>query len=164
MHHGAAATGHVYPSWWTYFGWLKEALEHRFAAAEPDRIGGRAGDAFSLAHFPLVGGIVGFAVAVEETVAHPDDPLGGPVLAALGAGITLFVLSSALSLRILGGLLLVPRLAALVAMVAALVVVAAIAPPPAVPLAIVAAVLLAIVTIEAIAPPDRLRPEHGRPA
>ena len=51
--------------WWTYFGWLKEALEHRFAAAPPERLGPLARDAFSLAHFPLIGGIVGFAVAIE---------------------------------------------------------------------------------------------------
>jgi low temperature requirement protein LtrA len=59
--------------WWTYFGWLKEALEHRFAAVAPDDRGALARDAFSLAHFPLIGGIVGFAVAIEETVAHPDS-------------------------------------------------------------------------------------------
>ena len=38
--------------WWTYFGWLKEALEHRYAAAPLERLGPLARDAFSLAHFP----------------------------------------------------------------------------------------------------------------
>jgi low temperature requirement protein LtrA len=140
--------------WWTYFGWLKDALEHRFAAAGPERLGPLARDAFSFAHFPLICGIVGFAVAVEETVAHPDDPMTGPVLAALGIGVALFVASSALSLWRLGGPVLVVRLAALAVMVAALVVVAAIAPPPVVPLGTVAVVLLGIVVTEAVAPPD----------
>ncbi len=142
--------------WWTYFGWLKEALAHRFAAAEPHRYGPLARDAFSLAHFPLIGAIVGFAVAVEETVAHPDDPMTGPVLAALGVGVALFVASSALSLRILGGPVLVARLAALVVMSVALGAAGMAALPPVVPLGIVAAALLTIVITESAKPPDRL--------
>ena len=140
--------------WWTYFGWLKDALEHRFTSAGPGRLGVLARDAFSFAHFPLICGIVGFAVAVEETVAHPDDPMTGPVLAALGTGVALFVASSALSLWRLGGPILVLRLAALAVMAAALVVVAAVAPPPVVPLGAVTVVLFGIVALEAVAPPD----------
>ncbi len=141
--------------WWTYFGWLKEDLEHRFAAADPRRLGPLARDAFSLAHFPLVGGIVGFAVAVEETVVHPDDPMTAPVVAALGIGVALFVASSALSLRILGGPVLVARVVALVAMAVALVVILPLGVPSAVPLGAVAAALLGIVVVEALAPPAR---------
>ncbi len=144
--------------WWTYFGWLKEALEHRFAAADPRRLGALARDAFSLAHFPLIAGIVGFAVAVEETVLHPDDPMTGPVLASLGVGVALFVASSALSLRILGGPVLWLRLAALGVMAIGLAVVAAVAPPPVVPLGVVAAVVLAIVLAEAIVAPRERHP------
>jgi low temperature requirement protein LtrA len=141
--------------WWTYFGWLEDALKHRFASAGPDRLGPLARDAFSFAHFPLICGIVGFAVAVEETVAHPDEPMTGPVLAALGIGVALFVASSALSLWRLGGPVLLGRLAALVVMAAALVIVAAIAPPPVVPLGTVALVLFGVVVLEVVAPPDR---------
>ena len=94
-------------------------------------------------------------MAVEETVAHPDEPMTGPVLAALGIGVALFVASSALSLWRLGGPVLVSRLAALAVMAAALVVVAAIAPPPVVPLGAVAVVLAGLVVFEAVAPPDR---------
>ena len=57
--------------WWTYFGWLKEGLEHGLTAAPPSRIGTLARDAFSLGHFPLICGIIAFAVAVEEIVHHP---------------------------------------------------------------------------------------------
>ena len=96
-------------------------------------------------------------MAVEETVAHPDEPMPGPVLAALGIGVALFVASSALSLWRLGGPVLVGRLAALAVMVVALVIVAAGAPPPVVPLGVVAVVLLGVVILEAVAPPDRRR-------
>ena len=132
--------------WWTYFGWLKEALEHRFRAAPIARLGPLARDAFSVAHFPLIGGIVGFAVAVEAILAHPADPAPPTVVAALGVGIALFVLCSALSLRILGGPLLTVRLVVMAAMGLGLVVVAGMAPVW--PLSVVALALLAVTLAE----------------
>jgi hypothetical protein len=75
------------------------------------------------------------------------------VLAALGLGVALFVASSALSLRILGGPVLVARLAILIVMAGGLVVVGMASVPPEVPLGIVAAALLVIVAIEAARPP-----------
>jgi low temperature requirement protein LtrA len=136
--------------WWTYFGWLKDALEHAYAAAPPERNGPLARDAFSLAHFPLIGGIVGFAVALEEIGLHPDEPAPAAVLASLGIGVALFVASSALALRICGGLLLLPRLAILATMLVALVVVASM--PPVWPLAVVAVALFAICFVEGAGP------------
>ncbi len=148
----AAAAAIVVASllWWTYFGWLKDALEHRYASAPPERNGPLARDAFSLAHFPLIAGIVGFAVALEEIGLHPNDPAPAAVLASLGIGVALFVASSALSLRLCGGPLLVPRLAILPLMVVGLIVVAPM--PPAWPLAVVAAALLGIVLVEGAGP------------
>jgi low temperature requirement protein LtrA len=136
--------------WWTYFGWLKEALEEAFAAAPPERNGPLARDAFSLGHFPLIAGIVGFAVALEEIGLHPDEPAPAAVLASLGVGVSLFVASSAVSLRLCGGPLLVPRLAILPVMLVALMVVAPMA--PVMPLAVVAVALSAIVVVEGAGP------------
>jgi low temperature requirement protein LtrA len=153
---GAAAAAAILVAsllWWTYFGWLKEALEHAYAAAPPERKGPLARDAFSLAHFPLVGGIVGFAVALEEIGLHPEDPAPPAVLAALGVGVALFVASSALSLRLLAGPVLVPRLAILAAMLVALVLVAPMAPVW--PLSVVAVALLAIALVEGAGPQRR---------
>ncbi len=148
----AAAAAIVVASllWWTYFGWLKDALEHRYASAPPERNGPLARDAFSLAHFPLIGGIVGFAVALEEIGLHPDDPATAAVLASLGIGVSLFVASSAVALRLCGGPLLVPRLAILPVMLVGLIVVAPMAPVW--PLVVVAVALLAIVLIEGPGP------------
>jgi low temperature requirement protein LtrA len=140
--------------WWTYFDWLKDALEHRFAAAAPNQLGQLARDAFSLAHFPLIAGIVGFAVAVEETVAHPDEPMATAALAALGIGVALFVASSALSLWRLGGPVLGVRLIALLAMGIGLLVVGTQPVLPVVPLGVVAVALLVIVVAEMTRPPD----------
>ncbi len=132
--------------WWTYFGWLKEALEHLFRAAPTARLGPLARDAFSVAHFPLIGGIVGFAVAVEEILGHPGEPAPPAVVVALGVGIALFVLCSAVSLRILGGPLLTVRFVVIAAMGVGLVAVGTMAPLW--PLGIVAVALAAITVAE----------------
>ncbi len=139
--------------WWTYFGWLKEALEERFARVPPEELGSTARDAFSFAHFPLIGGIVGFAVCVEETVAHPGEPMSGPVLTALGVGVGLFLASAALSLRRLGGPVLLGRLGVLAIMLGALVSLAVVPFPPVVPLGVVAVALAAVIGLEAASRP-----------
>jgi low temperature requirement protein LtrA len=159
-----AATGALVVAcllWWTYFGWLKDALEHAIARVPPARLGAAARDAYSLAHFPLVCGIVGFAVAIEEIVAHPDEPAHPEVVAALGVGVALFVVSSAVSYRRLHGHTPLPRLAILAVMAPLLVVVAPLAPIW--PLAVVAAALFAIVVIEQAFPAARGRrdPVHA---
>ena len=142
--------------WWTYFGWLKDALEHAYAAAPPERNGPLARDAFSLGHFPLVAGIVGFAVAIEEIGAHPDEPASLAVLASLGIGVSLFVASSAIALWLCGGRALVARPAFLAAMLVGLALVAPL--PPVWPLLVVAAALLGIVLVEGAGP--ALEPAH----
>ena len=118
----------------------------------PERNGNVARDAFSLAHFPLIAGIVGFAVALEGIGTHPDEPMSVAILASLGVGVALFVGSSALSLRLAGGPLLIPRLAILGLMLAAVVVLASLQLPPVWPLLVVAAALFAIVLTEGAGP------------
>lgn len=50
-----------------------------------------ARDCFSLTHFPVLCGIVAYAAAVEEILAHPADPLPLDVRITLASGLTLFV-------------------------------------------------------------------------
>ena len=54
-------------------------------------------DAYSLLHYPLVVGIVFYAVAVEEIVAHPDEPLDTFGRLALSLGVSLALLAIAAS-------------------------------------------------------------------
>lgn len=136
--------------WWTYFGWLKEALEHHFSSVAPEELGVAARDAFSLQHFPLICGVIGVAVAIEEIALHPGDPQPAEVIAALVVGTGLFVGASAASYRRLCGVLLVPRLVVLAVTLALTVAVAG--AHPAVPLAVVAAGLLAICVLEGSGP------------
>lgn len=132
--------------WWTYFGWLKEALEEGFAAVPEDQIGPTARDAFSFTHFPLIGGIIGFAVAVEEILLHPERPAQTAVVASLIVGIGLFIGASALACWRITRRVLTARLAILAG---TLVVVGLLADAdPLWPLTAVAAGLLAIVVTE----------------
>ena len=110
-------------------------------------------DAYSLGHFPMLFGIIGFAVGIEEIVAHPGDPLHSEVLIALGTGVALFVGFSAVVYWRISGTILVARLVALLAMAAGLVAVSSL--PPAWPLAVVAIALTAVVAWEYRRPPAR---------
>ena len=143
--------------WWTYFGWLKEALEHRYSATPAERWA-RSTRCLQPGPLPLIGGIVGFAVAIEEIAAHPDEPAPAVVLASLGIGVSLFVAFSALSYRLLGGRILVPRLLILPVMLGALVLVAPM--EPCWPLVVVAVALLAIVLIEGAGPAKEAAGSH----
>lgn len=137
--------------WWTYFGWLKDASEHALARVPASDLGRATRDAYSLAHFPLLCGIVGFAVAIKELTGHPDDRLGVEYAAALALGVALFIGFSAVFWRRLGGGWLGPRLVLVAVMVP--VVFAAAALGPAVPVLGVAATLTAIVVIETVRAP-----------
>jgi low temperature requirement protein LtrA len=61
--------------WWVYFNWIPRVGEHALA----ERTGGErarmARDLFTLIHFPIVFGIVLFAVVAKHVIEHPTDPL-----------------------------------------------------------------------------------------
>jgi low temperature requirement protein LtrA len=153
----AAATAAILVAcllWWLYFGWFKEALEERLADLGPRDIGTAARDAYSLGHFPLLFGIIGFAVAIEEFAAHPAEPAHAEVIAALGAGVVLFVGCSVFVYWRLTRRVLIGRLIALAGMGPGLVVTASL--PPVWPLGVVAVALgAAVIGEELRLPPDR---------
>jgi low temperature requirement protein LtrA len=76
--------------WWSYFHQAKPALEHAFSSAEGGKRSQMARDVYSLIHFPMLLGVIAFAYAVEEVVAHPEDPFSLAVRLALGLGLLLF--------------------------------------------------------------------------
>jgi low temperature requirement protein LtrA len=77
--------------WWTYFPMMKPAIEHALDHTSPEKRGALARDAFSLSHFPMLCGIIAYAVALEDAIAHPADPLPAPALLALSLGMLLFL-------------------------------------------------------------------------
>jgi len=77
--------------WWAYFGFVSAAVERALQKASPSRRGPLARDVFTIFHYPIVLGIVLFAVAAKKVLAHPEDPLSRPGRAALGLGVALFL-------------------------------------------------------------------------
>jgi low temperature requirement protein LtrA len=140
-----------------YFDWFKEALEHDLSRAAPTDLGGLVRDAYSLGHFPLVFGIIGYAVAVEEIMLHPDEPAPRSVLVALAGGVALFNLSTVFAYWRLHRQVLVTRLA--ITTVIALVVVAFPSWPPFWPLLAVAVGLLILAVLEG--DPSRSHPHRA---
>ncbi|MEQ1855201.1 MAG: low temperature requirement protein A [Longimicrobiales bacterium] len=84
--------------WWTYFPVVKPRLEHALAAAPGDVRGSMARDVYSLAHFPMLFGIVAYAVALEDAIAHPADPLPAAARLAMALGVLLFLSGTALAM------------------------------------------------------------------
>ena len=131
--------------WWTYFGWLQDG-------ARPS-VRGRAAGSTGSARARCVQPRALSTDRRHRRVRRGDrvdrrpseQPAPASVLASLGIGRP-FVACSALSLRLFGGRILLPRLMILLVMLVALALVAAM--PPVWPLSVVAAALLAIVVIE----------------
>lgn len=108
--------------WWSYFPKTKPLLDEAIESghgAEQVRL---ARDVFSLIHFPMVCGIVAYAVAIEEVVAHPNDPLSLAGRAALAIGILLFVGGMAVAVYQATNQVLLPRI--LLVLVAVVLIVA----------------------------------------
>jgi low temperature requirement protein LtrA len=85
------AVGITCALWWTYFTKAKpaldRALEERHGAAQSTL----ARDVFSLLHFPMVCGIIAYAVATEYAVSHPRNVFPLELRIAVALGVLLFV-------------------------------------------------------------------------
>jgi low temperature requirement protein LtrA len=102
--------------WWLYFASSEEAARRTFSSSEdPGRLGRSA---YTYFHIPMIAGIIAVAAADELTVAHPADR-GTAALAALFLGGTaLFLGGHALFKWAVFGVLSLPRVVAIAALVA----------------------------------------------
>jgi low temperature requirement protein LtrA len=82
--------------WWVYFAFIPRVGEHQLARRQGGERARLARDIYTYFHFPVVFGIIMYAVVAKHVVAHPGDPIDGPD--------RWFLAGSALS--IIGGLLL----------------------------------------------------------
>jgi low temperature requirement protein LtrA len=130
--------------WWSYFPYARPALEHAMGRHEGSARAGLARDIFSLAHFPMLCGIVAFAVAVEIGISHPDEVFPLDARIALASGFFLFLGGAALALWRAAGRVLRTRLWLGVAASASIVAVEAI------PHMALGILLLATVTVVAV--------------
>jgi low temperature requirement protein LtrA len=91
--------------WWSYFDWVAFVSQARMAEATGRKRVTLARDLYTYLHMPMVAGIVLFALGVETTLAHGDEPL--PVISAVGlfGGLAIYFAAHVASrLRIGGGL------------------------------------------------------------
>jgi low temperature requirement protein LtrA len=82
--------------WWAYFDFTATAAERSLARASNEARGALARDVFTFFHYPIVLGIIFYAVAAKKTLEHPLDPLSEAGRWALGLGIALFLVGFAL--------------------------------------------------------------------
>ncbi len=93
--------------WWSYFIKPKPVLESAMEKTVGAERAAMTRDAFSLAHFPMVAGIIGFALAIEEAIAHPNVALSSEGRLALAFGLALFIGGTVLAIwRATGNILL----------------------------------------------------------
>ena len=82
--------------WWAYFDFTAVAAARSLARATGRDRSSLARDVFTFFHYPLVLGIILYAVAAKKTLEHPRDPLSEPGRWALGLGVALFFVGFAL--------------------------------------------------------------------
>ena len=87
---GVAAAGAA-ALWWAYFDFVSRAVERSLRAAPSRQRGPLARDVFTIFHYPIVLGVILYAVAAKQTLAHPEEPLSRPGRWALALGIVLFL-------------------------------------------------------------------------
>ena len=82
--------------WWAYFDFTAMAAERALRRASPAARGPLARDVFTYFHYPVVLGIIFYAVAAKKTLEHPLDPLSEAGRWALGLGVAVFLCGFAL--------------------------------------------------------------------
>lgn len=83
--------------WWAYFDRLQEVMETAMRQADAHETGIIARDVYSLLHFPMIVGIVFYAVALEETFLHPKDPMEPVVAWLFVVALGLYLLAQAVA-------------------------------------------------------------------
>lgn len=98
--------------WWAYFDWFQQAAEHTLASSGTTSRGRVARDLFTLIHYPIVAGIIGFAVGAEEIALHPGDHLESLAAVGMAGGVGLILLGFVIGNRRAQGQVLWERLVA----------------------------------------------------
>jgi len=100
---GAAVLLTVLAMWWSYFDWVFRVGERALKAAVGIARGRLARDAYSLSHYPLVAGVILFAVGTEELLLHPEVALDRTTRWAFLGGLILYLGSQSMMVRRLTG-------------------------------------------------------------
>ncbi len=93
--------------WWTYFPRTKPILEHALCSKSDAERSSLGRDVFSLAHFPMLCGVIAVSAGIEGALHHPHGPLSRDFALCLGVGLLLFV--GAMTLAVLRATGTAPR-------------------------------------------------------
>ncbi|MBM2823561.1 MAG: Low temperature requirement protein [Thermoleophilia bacterium] len=93
----AIAFAGVAALWWSYFDFTAIAAERSLKRARPEARAPLARDVFTFFHYPIVLGIILYAVAAKKTLADPGEPLSESGRWALGLGVAVFLLGFVLA-------------------------------------------------------------------
>ena len=132
--------------WWTYFAFVPEAVERALRSATRYERGRIARNRFTFKHFPIVFGLVLYAVVAKHVVAHPTDSPSESDLVALAGAIAFFV-GGLLGLQRQAVRRLAPERVAGIVAVAALCWSAGPRIPGLVPVAVVAVIIAVMQTV-----------------
>lgn len=92
---GAAVLGItvIAAMWWTYFDIVALVSARRLADAPEGRVRNElARDSYSFIHFPIVAGVILFALGLKKTLGHVDDSLDAVPAFALLGGVAIYLL------------------------------------------------------------------------
>lgn len=87
----AATVGAASMHWWSYFAYVPTIIEHALASVPNTARGRVARDYCSFGHFPLVFGVILYAVVAKHVMLHPTDPLPPADRWLLAASCVLFI-------------------------------------------------------------------------
>lgn len=77
--------------WWIYFAYLPRLTEERLRRVQFGDRASVARNLFTFGHFPVVLGVILYAIVAEHVTAHPTEHLHSREVALLGAAVVLFV-------------------------------------------------------------------------
>jgi low temperature requirement protein LtrA len=91
--------------WWTYFDVVAIVAARRLAAAKGAAQIAQARDSYTYLHFPMVAGVILFALGIKKALPHAHESLDWVPAAALCGGVALYLVAHILfRLRNLGTL------------------------------------------------------------
>jgi low temperature requirement protein LtrA len=149
--------------WWTYFTRAKPALDHALASCSGSVQSEMARDVFTLLHFPMLCGVILYAVATAIAVEHPAEPYATPARFALAAGLVLFIAGMGIATLRARGVAQGARMVVIALTAAALVALDGIRPINALLISLAGLVIIAVIEqrSEEQAPHDRVLDAHA---
>ncbi len=143
--------------WWCYFAYVPRVTELALHEAAPQDRGAVARDVFTFGHFPIILGIIGYAVVAKHLVQHPGGHMETTDRVVLTAGVLLFV-GGLLGLQWRIGRRLARERLVAIAVVAALCALGGVVPG----LALLALVVVILAVMSLVTWRSFMRTEYGR--